>query len=545
MRHQLAALLCALAWRASAISIFPLPSTLTSTPGCLVLAADFSLTLSGAGAADPFLMAAARRADSARATLASRAESIDSCDWPSAGALARLTVEVGAARSAAYPALGDDESYELTVQAGVGSRLSSATVWGALRGLESFSQLLTSARGDVRLFIPAASVAVTDAPRFSHRGLMIDTGRAFLPVSLIMATLDAMFYVKLNVLHWHISDDQAFPLDSAAWPNLTAGTMQAPSLSHTYARADVLAIIQAAAERGIRVLPEFDVPGHSTSWFKGYPALATACECPDCGSTFSKPMDPTLESTYTFLAALFEEMSAVFPDAFFHVGGDEVDPTCWLNNSHVVAFMQAHGFSTTAELQGYFEGRVMKLLPSKSMVMWEGNFGKASIYPSGAVVEAWKEKAGNLTILEALIRANHTTIYTSTSWYLDWIEPGDTHVDQAQDWVDYHAVDPLANTTLTPAQQQRMLGGEVAMWTLLEDAANFMPTVFPRAAAVAERLWSAPGPAVDDAAALLSRMRAVRCRMVARRIAVAPIAIADSCPNTGEAPYVPPYEREL
>jgi hexosaminidase len=117
--------------------------------------------------------------------------------------------------------------------------------------------------------LPAASVRVEDAPRFPHRGLMIDTGRAFLPLPVILAALDAMSYVKMNALHWHLVDDQAFPVVSSAWPNLTAGAMQAPSLSHTYSKADVAAVVEAATARGIRVIPEFDVPGHTASWFKG------------------------------------------------------------------------------------------------------------------------------------------------------------------------------------------------------------------------------------------------------------------------------------
>jgi hexosaminidase len=371
---------------------------------------------------------------------------------------------------------------------------------------------------------------------------MIDTGRAFMPLSLIMATLDAMSYTKLNVLHWHVSDDQSFPMSSTAWPNLTAGAFQAPSASHTYSRSDVLAVISAAAERGIRVLPEFDVPGHSTSWFSGYPDLATACDCPDCGATFSKPMDPTRESTYDFLAAFFADMTNVFPDAYFHIGGDEVDPTCWLNNANVTAFMAAHGFSTVTQLQGYFEARVIAMLPKKRAIMWEENEGAASVYPQNVIVQVWKEKGGNLSTLEALIRANFTAIYTTTSWYLDWTTGAtDAHVNTPSLWAAYHAFDPLGNTTLTPAQQARLLGAEVAMWSPYTDAANLMSTIFPRAAAVAERLWSAPGAALDDAGGLLLRMRALRCRMLARGIAAPPIEMSGSCPATGEVPYTPPY----
>jgi hexosaminidase len=544
-RHVALCLLATLAPLVAGVpTIFPLPRTFTSTPGCLTLPADFALVPSGPGGADAFLLAAIARANAARATAASRAEKIDVCDSSTGGGtLATLAVFVAAPRGAAgaYPALADDESYTLALSAGAGSALRANSVWGALRGLESFSQLLASARGGAGLFVAAATVAVDDAPRWSHRGLLVDTGRAFLPVSLVVATLDAMAYAKLNVFHWHVSDDQAFPLVSTTYPNLTLGAMQAPSSSHTYSPADVALIIQAAAERGIRVMPEFDVPGHSTSWFAAFPFLQTVCDCPDCGATFTKPMDPTLDTTYAVVEGLFTEMMRAFPDAFYHIGGDEVDPSCWLNNSDILAFMKARGYTSVAQLQGYFEERVLAMFPAeKRVVMWEENAGSASVYPEGVVVHAWKERAGDDSVLYNLTLHNYTVLYTSPSWYLDWTT-GDTdaHVNSPTGWASYHQNNP--GTTLSPEQQKLLLGGEVSAWNVLEDTSNFMSVVFPRAAAVAERLWSADSPAVDDPAELHIRMRDFRCRLVARGIDAAPVEVAGSCGNTGERAYTPPY----
>ena len=542
--------------------VLPQPTLLTSTPGCLLLSPALALQPAGAGGASPLLAAALARSSALLASLGRRGESVlgaaAAAACAGAAPLSAVTVAVAALPPSPHPALGDDESYSLTLSgdAAGGGLLSSATVWGALRGLETLAQLVSAgaapdAPGPWRLLIPAGTVLVQDAPRFSHRGLMIDTGRAFLPLSALLATLDAMAYVKLNVLHWHASDDQSFPLRSSAWPNLTAGAFQAPSLSHTYSKVDVAAVVDAASARGIRVLLELDVPGHTASWFEGYPALATRCADP---GVFGVPMDVTLNATYDFLGALLQEMALAFPEALLHLGGDEVEGQCWLNSSSIAAFMRAHGIASAAQLQLYFETRAVALLRAtgKRAVLWEENFGASNSYPAGAVVEVWKEVAGDWSVLEALARAGYDLIYTTPSWYLDWsatgVAPGggsstfDSHVNGPGEWQFYHSVDFLpANTTLTPAQQARVLGGEVCMWSVYEDSTNFFPTVFPRAAAVAERLWSARGEALDEPSALAARMQAMRCRLLARGIAAAPVGLGLSCPSAWAAPYTPPW----
>jgi len=401
----------------SALNVLPLPTSLSSTPGCLTLPASFAITPAGAGARDAFLLAAIARAARVVATASARGEALGACAAPAAP-LDALTVVVTAPRAAPLPALGDDESYELALAAGGASALRARTVWGALRGLETFAQLVASASVGGAAFVPAASVIVADAPRFAHRGLLVDTGRAFLPVSILNATIDAMAAVKLNVLHWHVSDDEAFPLDSAVAPRLVLGAQQAPARSHVYSAADARALVARAAERGIRVVPELDVPGHTTSWFAGYPALRTACELPP-GAEFAKPMDPTLDATYAFLGALLGEVAGVFPDALLHVGGDEVEMSCWRNSSAVAAFMAARGIAPGdfAALQLYFGERVAALLPpGRRAVVWEANSGAASRYPAGAVVQVWKERHGDSGVLEGLLRAGYDVVWTTPDW---------------------------------------------------------------------------------------------------------------------------------
>jgi hexosaminidase len=187
--------------------------------------------------------------------------------------LEALEVYVQEPDDQAVPQLGMDESYSLEVPAsGVGT-LKAATVWGALRGLESFSQLVGFDFASGQYFLHGAPCSITDAPRFSHRGLLLDTSRHYLPLSAIRRTLEAMSYAKLNVLHWHIVDAQSFPLQSLGHPSLW---VSAYSPDERYLQRDVAAVVEHARKRGIRVVLELDTPGHAYSWCQGVPEV-----CPD------------------------------------------------------------------------------------------------------------------------------------------------------------------------------------------------------------------------------------------------------------------------
>ena len=219
---------------------------------------------------------------------------------------------------------------------------------------------------------------------------------------------------------------------------------------------------------------------------------------------------------------------------------------CWLSCPSIVAFMAAHGMTQPAQLQLYFEARVAALLRGRRPVIWEENFGAASAYPPSAIVQVWKEAGGNLTVMEGLLKAGYTVIYSTRDWYTDWAAISSTayddHVNGPRGWAFYHSIDPLpANTSLAPAQAARLLGGEVCAWSPYTDASNVLATAFPRAAAVAERLWSAQGGAVDAPGALAARMQAHRCRLLARGLPAAPVAWGASCPAVFAQAYVTPY----
>ncbi|HEY1742373.1 MAG TPA: family 20 glycosylhydrolase, partial [Granulicella sp.] len=217
-------------------------------------------------------------------------------------------------------ALEEDESYHLIIsQRGV--ELTAANPLGVMHGLETVLQLVEpKPQGWV---LPA--LQIDDTPRFAWRGLMIDVSRHFMPLEAIERNIDGMASVKLNVLHLHLSDDEGFRVESKSSPKLT--TLASDGLFYT--QDQVRELIAYARDRGVRVVPEFDVPGHAVSWLVAYPLLASGPAPQGLVrseyDTVRPPFDPTLEATYELLDTVFGEMERLFPDEYFHIGGDEVD----------------------------------------------------------------------------------------------------------------------------------------------------------------------------------------------------------------------------
>jgi hexosaminidase len=254
---------------------------------------------------------------------------------------------------------GVDESYTIEVPesslavvgTGVRSAPSSlsasilaATVWGALHGLETFSQLIhrgTSPETSLELFIDHG-VYIRDQPNFPHRGLLLDTARNFYPVESILRTIRVMAYNKLNVFHWHITDSHSFPLELFKEPELAK--KGAYSERHRYSHMDVKRVLEYATQHGVRIIPELDMPGHTGSWSGAYPEVVTCHDqfwlqpgAPWGLRMASEPgwpgqLNPLHPLTYKVVKNLVEEVASLFPDNFFHGGGDEVNPNCW-NNS--------------------------------------------------------------------------------------------------------------------------------------------------------------------------------------------------------------------
>ncbi|MBD2768160.1 family 20 glycosylhydrolase [Hymenobacter sp. BT664] len=389
----------------------------------------------------------------------------------------------------------DEERYSLRVTP-IGVSIDAPTSLGVLRALATLEQL--PIREKRHPYLP--EVDVQDRPRFAWRGLLIDAARHFLPVPVIKRNLDGMAAVKLNVLHWHLSDDQGFRVESKLLPRLS----QVGGANGFYTQAEVRDVIEYAAARGIRVVPEFDVPGHATSWITAYPRLASndsAYAVPTRWGVLNVALDPTRETTYSLLDSLFTEMTALFPDPYFHIGGDENDGRQWRRNPRISAFMRAKGFVKADgktvdkhQLQTYFNRRVLTMLQKngKIMVGWDEILGPD--LPKEAVVQSWRGKKG----LTDAAQLGHPVLL-SNGYYLDLNYSAASH----------YAADPLPpDTPLTAAEQKLVLGGEAAMWAEFADSTILDSRIWPRAGAVAERLWS-PQAAAQDVADLYRRLPAV------------------------------------
>lgn len=381
------------------------------------------------------------------------------------------TFAIDCAPCTASLTLGEDESYTLDVNSSSGS-LKSATVSGALHGLETFLQLIEPGPGGFR----APAIHIADQPRFAWRGLMLDCSRHFLPIAVIERNLDAMAAVKLNVFHWHLSDDQGFRAESKLFPKL----QEFGSDGLYYTQDQMREVVAFAAARGIRVVPEFDIPGHTLSWLVGYPELAAGKGPFEIGrhfGIFDPVLDPTREETYTFLDSFIGEMAPIFPDPFFHIGGDEVNGKAWKESKDVQAYAKAHGLKDTLALQTYFNQRILKILQKygKTMVGWDEILGPD--LPRDAVIQSWR---GADSLAAAAAKGYRGIL--SAGYYLDHVRPASYH----------YALDPLDGPAadLTPEQAAHILGGEACMWAELVDAETVDSRVWPRTAAIAERLWS-------------------------------------------------------
>ena len=462
----------------------PMPAKVSQTAGGspLTIQPDFDAAIRGAGAADLRVRASVLRALS---RLSAQTGVPVAVKLAPAATTPKLLVTVEALDHPAPQKLGDSEDYRLSVT-GTQARLDAKTPLGAVRGLETLLQLVQP--GKTGFELPA--VEIEDSPRFPWRGLSFDVSRHFIPVPLVKRTLDGMAAVKLNVLHWHLSDDEGFRVQSKRFPKL----QQLASDGMYYTQAEVRDVIAYARERGIRVIPEFDIPGHSTCWFVAYPELAST-KGPHAiirvPTDKYETMDPTREGTYVFLDGFIGEMAALFPDAYFHVGGDEVNPKDWKENSRIQAFMKLHKFANEDALQAHFTRRLQTIVArhGKRMAGWD-EILRPDI-PKSILIQSWR---GQKSLADAAKQGYDGIL--SAGWYLDLIQPASQH----------YAVDPLKGETagLSVEERKHIFGGEATMWEEIASAENIDAKLWPRLAAIAERLWSPES--VTDVNSMYSRL---------------------------------------
>lgn len=375
-----------------------------------------------------------------------------------------------AAPGEAVQSINENESYTIDADDRA-IILRAPTSVGVIRGLETVLQLVDA--DSAGFFVPA--VSIQDAPRFAWRGLLVDVSRHFEPVEEIERTLDGMAAVKLNVLHWHLSDDQGFRVQSRRYPRL----QKLGSDGHYYTQRQIREIVAYARARGIRVVPEFDMPGHASSWFVGYPRYASAPGPYRIGrrwSGYDAVFDPTRRNVYRFVDGFVGEMTTLFPDAYWHIGGDEVNAKQWKGSPHTQAFMKAHHLADEAALQAYFNQRLSRILTKhhRRMIGWDEILHPD--LPRATVVQSWR---GTKYLDQAVTQGFNGIL--SAPYYLDAMKSAEEH----------YAADPIpANSDLTPEQAARVLGGEACMWAELITPETIDSRVWPRMAAIAERFWS-------------------------------------------------------
>src|SRR5262245_53649341 len=468
-------LMIPLAWGANALAqgaiaqerrhnLMPTPADARFQPGKLAVEKSFSVAVRGhndrrleAGINRAVRRLEGRTGMEMRRGLVTDAES------------ATLAVECREAGQS-VPSLNEDESYSLEVSDRQAT-LKAPTVIGALRGLETFLQLLESDRDGY--YIPR--VKIQDSPRFRWRGLLFDSSRHFQPVEVIKRNLDGMAAVKLNVFHWHLTDDQGFRIESKKHPKLTG--MGSDGLFYTQDQARE--IIAYAAERGIRVVPEFDLPGHATSWVVGYPELASApgpYQIERQPGIFDPTLDPTREEVYQFLDVFFGEMAGLFPDEYIHIGGDENEGKQWDRNPQIQAFMRERGIKNNHSLQSHFTKRLAQILQkyNKKTMGWEEIM--ANDLPKDVVIHSWR---GPESLADAVKKGFSGVL--SAGYYIDLSYTASNH----------YRIDPVAaDKNLSPQEEARILGGETTMWSECLSPEPIESRIWPRTAAIAERFWS-------------------------------------------------------
>ncbi len=360
----------------------------------------------------------------------------------------------------------EDEEYTLSVRTD-GITIDARTDIGVLRGIATLSQLLRPGM-DGAISLPV--VTIHDRPRFRWRGLLLDCARHFMPVATIKRTLLGMAAVKLNVFHWHLTDDQGFRVQSTYFPRLT----EVGSGGEFYTHAQIRDIVHFADLLGIRIVPEFDMPAHASAALAAYPELGAGrgpYHVEESFGVFNAAIDPTRQSTYEALRRFLSEMTTLFPDSYVHIGGDENNHVEWAANPQIRRFMRAHGMTHFNALTRYFTSRVERILSGlgRKAVVWEEAWNGTP--DPGKVVQVWAEPS----LLRKAVAVGQPVL-RSQRYYLDLLFPASYH----------YVVDPAASTDKDSA----VLGGEAAMWSELVSSQTLDSRLWPRLAAIAERFWS-------------------------------------------------------
>ncbi len=410
--------------------------------------------------------------------------------------------------------LYEDESYQLDIQDNK-IIINATSDLGAIHALETVLQLLQNKNNSFCF----PTVVISDFPRFTWRGLMIDVARHFQPLDVIKRNLDAMAAMKMNVFHWHLVDDQGWRIEIKKHPKLT----ELASDGLYYSQEEIKSIVKYADDRGILVIPEIDVPGHATAILTAYPEIGSKM-IPLTGISekavnafgfqtytlernagiYRPTLDPTNPKTYQLLGEIFDEVCPLFTGEYFHIGGDENEGKDWDENLKIQDFKKKNKIETNHDLQTYFTMKLIPLLKKhgKQLMGWEEILTKNM--SKEAIIHSWKGVNEGIPAGESLLHAvkkGYKTVL-SNGYYLDLMQSVDSH----------YLNDPLPeNLALTETEKAKILGGEATMWTELATPTTIDSRIWPRAAAIAERLWSNKN--VSDLKSMHKRLNTVSYRL--------------------------------
>lgn len=478
--HLLVALLlcgqCLLAqeYTSRTLSLMPWPQEVHKAPGKLVIDSSFSVSVSSKKGR------VYQKAVNLIRSITDRTGVFVNRGFPRIQQSSTVTIQFDE-----VAVLGEkiDESYELSVST-AGAIIKAKTDVGALHGMETLLQLLQF--DEHSFYIPG--IRIKDAPRFAWRGLMIDVARHFQPMAVLKRNLRAMAALKMNVFHWHLSDDQGFRVASKVFPKL----QELASDGQYYTQREVKELVAYAGSLGIRVVPEIDVPGHATAILTAYPEYGSKKGESYTIERYAGVFDPTLNpanpEVYSFLATLFKEVSSLFPDPYFHIGGDENEGKHWDQNVEIQQLKKKHGWTTNHEVQTYFNIQLEAILKSygKKLMGWDEIMTKDM--PTSAIIHSWRgrnEGFPNGTLIEAVKKGYQVVL------------SNDYYIDRMQSVLHHRKFDPLKNGALTAAQEALVLGGEVTMWSELVTPLTIDSRIWPRTAGIAELFWS-KAEVVDD-----------------------------------------------
>ncbi|KAJ7196128.1 N-acetylhexosaminidase, partial [Mycena pura] len=519
----------------SAFALWPLPTGLNVGTTPLRLSKNFDIKLNIANAPSDLEDAVSRAkgflaSDKLQALVIDRGASSASA-ISKAKSLPSLTVSLEAtpkggvqsiSKEAIAPIESRVEGYTLTVPAdGSGAVLKANSSLGLLHGLTTFGQLWFDLDGTT--YSLTAPIVISDAPAFPYRGFMLDTARNFFPVADIKRTIDAMSWVKINTLHWHVVDSQSFPLEI---PGFTVLSQKgAYSASSVYSPSDVKDIVTYAAARGIDVIPEIDTPGHTAVISKAFPEHIACAEATPWASFANEPPAGQLrlasEATSQFTAGMLKAAASLFPGQMFSTGGDEINANCYTQDSETQASLAASGKTFAQALDDFTQANHAALRSvGKSAVVWEEMvLADPVTLANDTIVMVWISSADVQAVAQTGLRIVHAA---SDYFYLDcghggWVgafPDGNSWCDPFKTWQHSYVFDPVAN--LTAEQASHVLGGQSLLWTEQSSRENLDSTAWPRAASTAELFWSGPGGDVEKA---LPRLHEVVYRFRARGVA--------------------------